>query len=52
MSFAGLARRLVIAAALLRSYGRSAVAWYVVFMAAVTIVAVIAASETHREDIE
>ena len=35
-----------------KSYGRTAVAWYVIFMATVTIVAVIAASETHREDIE
>jgi MFS transporter, MHS family, shikimate and dehydroshikimate transport protein len=42
----------IIAAALLRSYGRTAVALYVIFMAAVTIVAVIAASETHRESIE
>jgi hypothetical protein len=41
----------IIAAALLRSYGRTAVALYVIFMAAVTIVAVIAASETHRDDI-
>jgi len=37
---------------LLRAYGRTAVAWYVIFMAVVTIVAVLAASETHREDIE
>jgi len=42
----------IIAAALLRAYGRTAVAWYVIFMAVVTIVAVLAASETHREDIE
>jgi hypothetical protein len=41
----------IIAAALLRSYGRSAVALYVIVMAVVTIVAVLAASETHREDI-
>ena len=30
----------IIAAALLRGYGRSAVAWYVIFMAVITIVAV------------
>jgi hypothetical protein len=37
---------------LLRGYGRSAVAWYVIFMAVITIVAVTAASETHRQDID
>ncbi len=42
----------IIAAALLRSYGRTAVASYLVFMAVVTIVSVLAASETHRGDIE
>jgi len=41
-----------IATALLRSYGRNALALYLIVMAAVTIVAVIAASETHRQDIE
>jgi metabolite-proton symporter len=41
-----------IATALLRSYGKSALALYLVFMALVTIVAVVVASETHREDIE
>jgi metabolite-proton symporter len=41
-----------IATALLRSYGKTALALYVIFMAAVTIVAVTAATETHREDIE
>ena len=40
-----------IATALLRSYGRNALVVYLMFMAAVTIVAVVAASETHREDI-
>ena len=40
-----------IAAYLLRSHGRDAIVLYVMFMAAVTIVAVIAASETHRDDI-
>jgi len=40
-----------IATALLRSYGRNALALYVIFMALVTIIAVILASETHREDI-
>jgi metabolite-proton symporter len=41
-----------IATALLRSYGRTALALYLIFMAAVTIVAVVVATETHREDIE
>jgi MFS family permease len=41
-----------IATALLRSYGRTALSLYLMFMAAVTIIAVIAATETHREDIE
>jgi metabolite-proton symporter len=40
-----------IATALLRSYGRTALALYLIFMATVTIVAVIAATETHKEDI-
>jgi hypothetical protein len=40
-----------IAAYLLRSYGRNAVVFYVIFMALVTIVAVIMATETHKEDI-
>jgi metabolite-proton symporter len=40
-----------IAAYLLRSYGRDAIVLYVIFMAAVTVVAVLAASETHRDDI-
>ena len=40
-----------IAAYLLRSYGRNAVVLYVIFMAAVTIIAVFVASETHKEDI-
>jgi metabolite-proton symporter len=41
-----------IATALLRSYGRTALSLYLIFMAAVTIVAVIVSSETHRDDIE
>jgi metabolite-proton symporter len=41
-----------IATALLRSYGRTALALYLMFMAAVTIVAVVAATETHREHID
>jgi hypothetical protein len=40
-----------IATALLASYGRTALALYVVGMALVTVVAVFLASETHREDI-
>jgi hypothetical protein len=40
-----------IAAYLLRSYGRNAIVLYVIFMAVITIVAVIAATETHKEDI-
>src|SRR5262245_44400195 len=40
-----------IATALLRSYGRTALALYLIFMAAVTIVAVVVATETHRDDI-
>ena len=40
-----------IAAYLLRSYGRDAIVLYVIFMAAVTVVAVLAASETHRDDL-
>jgi metabolite-proton symporter len=40
-----------IATALLRSYGRTALALYLIFMAAVTIAAVVVASETHRDDI-
>jgi MHS family shikimate/dehydroshikimate transporter-like MFS transporter len=41
-----------IATALLRSYGKSALALYLIFMAIVTIIAVFLATETHREDIE
>jgi metabolite-proton symporter len=41
-----------IATYLLRSYGRDSLAIYVIFMAVVTIVAVVIASETHREDID
>jgi MFS transporter, MHS family, shikimate and dehydroshikimate transport protein len=41
-----------IATALLRSYGRTALALYLMFMAAVTIVAVVVATETHREHID
>ena len=41
-----------IATALLRSQGKGALALYVIFMAAVTIVAVVVASETHRENID
>jgi MFS transporter, MHS family, shikimate and dehydroshikimate transport protein len=40
-----------IATALLRSYGRDALAGYVILMALVTIIAVLVATETHREDI-
>jgi MFS family permease len=40
-----------IATALLAEYGRDALALYLVGMAAITIVAVLAASETHRTDI-
>jgi len=40
-----------IATALLRSYGRTALALYLVFMAVVTIAAVIVASETNQNDI-
>jgi len=40
-----------IAAYLLRGYGRDAIVLYVIFMAAVTVVAVLAAAETHRDDI-
>jgi metabolite-proton symporter len=41
-----------IATALLRSYGKTALALYLMFMAAVTVAAVVVASETHRENIE
>jgi MFS family permease len=41
-----------IATALLRSYGRTALALYVIVMAAVTIAAVVVATETHREQID
>ena len=41
-----------IATALLRSYGRTALALYLIFMAAVTIIAVVVATETHREHID
>ena len=40
-----------IATALLASYGRNALALYLIGMAAITIVAVLAASETHRNEI-
>ncbi|HEY1305350.1 MAG TPA: MFS transporter [Vicinamibacterales bacterium] len=40
-----------IATWLLRNYGRNLLAMYLIFMAAVTIVAVLVASETHQEDI-
>jgi metabolite-proton symporter len=40
-----------IATALLAAYGRNALALYLIAMAAVTIVAVYAASETHQKDI-
>jgi MFS transporter, MHS family, shikimate and dehydroshikimate transport protein len=40
-----------IATALLRGYGRDALAIYVILMALVTVVAVVVATETHREDI-
>jgi hypothetical protein len=41
-----------IATALLRSYGRNSLALYVIFMAAVTIVSVLVASETHEERLD
>lgn len=41
-----------IATALLRSYGRNSLAIYVIFMAAVTIVAVVVASETLGEELD
>ncbi|HEY7184954.1 MAG TPA: MFS transporter [Vicinamibacterales bacterium] len=41
-----------IATWLLRNYGRTSLALYLIFMAAVTIVAVIVASETHKEEID
>jgi MFS transporter, MHS family, shikimate and dehydroshikimate transport protein len=41
-----------IATALLRSYGRTALALYLIFMAAVTIIAVVVATETHQEHID
>jgi metabolite-proton symporter len=40
-----------IATALLAAYGSSALAWYLIGMALVTIVAVAAAAETHRHEI-
>jgi MFS transporter, MHS family, shikimate and dehydroshikimate transport protein len=42
----------LIATALLPTYGRSAIALYIIFMAAITIVAVISAAETVKRDIE
>ena len=42
----------LIAVALLASYGYTAVAVYMAFMALITVVSVILASETYREDIE
>jgi metabolite-proton symporter len=41
-----------IATWLLRNYGRTSLALYLIFMATVTIVAVLAASETHKEEID
>jgi metabolite-proton symporter len=41
-----------IATALLRDYGRTSLALYLIFMATVTIVAVLIASETHKEEID
>ena len=41
-----------IATWLLRNYGRTSLALYLIFMAAVTIVAVIVASETHQHEID
>ena len=41
-----------IATALLRKYGRTSLALYLIAMAAVTIVAVIVASETHKKEID
>ena len=41
-----------IATRLLRDYGRTSLALYLIFMAAVTIVAVFIASETHKEEID
>jgi metabolite-proton symporter len=41
-----------IATWLLRNYGRTSLALYLIFMAAVTIVAVMLASETHKEEID
>jgi metabolite-proton symporter len=42
----------LIATALLPSYGRGAIALYIIFMALITIVAVLSAAETLRRDIE
>jgi MFS family permease len=42
----------LIATALLPTYGRSAIALYIVAMAVITIVAVISAAETMRRDLE
>jgi type IV secretory pathway VirB2 component (pilin) len=42
----------LIAVALLASYGYTAVAAYMAFMALITVVSVILASETFQEDIE
>jgi metabolite-proton symporter len=42
----------LIATALLPTYGRTAIALYIIFMALITIVAVISAAETMRRDIE
>jgi len=41
-----------IATWLLRNYGRTSLALYLIFMAAVTIVAVMIASQTHKEEID
>ena len=42
----------LIATALLPTYGRGAIALYIIFMAVITIGAVISAAETMRRDIE
>ena len=50
--FAGGLAPFIGTALLTAGYGRGAVALYVVSLAAVTIVAVLAASETHRSDVD
>jgi hypothetical protein len=49
--FAGALAPLIATELLRRGYGGGAIALYVVGLAAVTIVSVLLASETHREDI-